>query len=156
MNETREFKYFFRLRRYLLAFLVMICSSLFLLFLAVKNERGLIIEVLIRLNPKQANIFYFTSGSFLLLLNSWVLASSIFIRKKIVVYENKILIPNLMTGKSQLIYFNNIALVADRIINKQRMLTIFTKNNKHYSIVLNFLDSINEYEAIFSTLLHRD
>jgi len=154
MDQTiKQYRYFFRFERYLLAMAFFIFASLYLFYLAGNNDEGLIIQGLIRLNPSQANIFYLVVASLCMLVVFLIMISRIFIRKKqIIVYPDRIEIPKPLRGKTELIFYGDIVFVSDQDIQKLRMASIITKSKESYSIIMNCLDSIDEYNEILSIL----
>lgn len=152
MNPSvKEYDYYFRLERYLWPFILCIFASLYFLYFATTG-RGLRILRFIRLNPEQASVFCFVLGILMMVINIWFIASSLLVRKKLMIYDNRIIIPLATTGNPQTIFFNSIAYIAENEISKQRIATIVTKHNKRYFINMNLLDSVREYEEILSFL----
>jgi hypothetical protein len=150
-TPTKTYRYYFRLERYLPSLLVLIFSVLFLFYFAASG-RALRIMRLIRLDPPQAAIFCTVLGLILTAILIWSIIISLYIRKQIVIHENRLSLPVPTTGKTRVILFSNIAYVTETEVAKERIATIVTKQNQQIHINMSLLDSEQEYQEILSLL----
>lgn len=148
----KEFNYYFRCQRYLFPLVFSLACAIFLLYKAGRNEKGLIIQGIIRLRPDHASLFYMILGVLMMIISLGFILSSVLIRKKITLGTDAVIIPNLLTGTLTSVYYRDIAYVTDQTISKQRLATIVTKDKKQYSINRNALDTENDFNEILAFL----
>ena len=151
MNNMKSYRYKLKTIYILPVILIII----FFFYLAANNDKGLIIQGLIRLNQNQATTFYLGWGCILTIICVWIIVNSAIVSKSIRIYSKQIEIPNPIAGKTNSILFDDIVYVTDQEIKHQRIATIHTKYKEEYSILMNCLDSMKDYMEILSILNDR-
>lgn len=149
-RAVKEYRYFFRLERYVWPVILSFLISLYL-FSLVGSNRGLILQRIIRLGPKQASVFFFVLGALITAINLWAIAGSLLMRKNLVIERDRIVIP-IMTGKAISVFYRSIAYIIENEMHNQRIATIVTKQNKKIFINANMLDSAGDYQEILTII----
>jgi hypothetical protein len=153
MNIIKEFDYSIRSAKMILPALLFGCAAAFFFHEACTNDRGLIINGLIRLNVRQGTIFYYVMAGLSSMLSAggvFGIISGLLVKQKLVMYSDGMAMPG--RKESVRFYYGDIASVRVLDIYKTRIIEFVTKDSRKYSIPDSKLGPKAEFDEVYELI----
>lgn len=153
MKIIKEFNYSIRPGKMIFPALFFgACAALFF-FKAFNNDRGMIINGIIKLNEGQGTVFYYVLAGLSCLFVLGAIAAIINglrVKQKLIIYSDGMELPG--NRENIRLYFSNIAYAQVMEIYHNRSIEIATKDNKRYSIAAIKLGAKAEFDEVFALI----
>jgi hypothetical protein len=153
MKVIKEFNYSIRPGKMILPLLMFsACAALFF-FKAFNNDRGLIINGIIKLNEGQGTVFYYVIAGLSCLFVMAAIAAIINglrVKQKLIICSDGLDLP--IGKETARLYFSNIASAQMLDIYKTRIIEFVTKDKKEYSILDSKLGTKAEFDEVYALI----
>lgn len=153
MRIIKEFNYSIRPGKMALPALLFIAAAVVLFREAITNDRGLIINGVIKLNEGQATLFfYILAGLSCLFVIAAIIAAinGALVKEKLTVYSDGFAFP--VRKETLRLYFRNITSLRVLDIYRTRFIEFVTSENKKYALPDTKLGTKAEFDEVYGLL----
>jgi hypothetical protein len=148
----KEYRYYIRLGKYKLAFVVMLIGIVFSFYKFAYNQSSYRFMHIFIMDAEQSKTFFLVLGIILLALSLGTALFSLLWRGEIILTGSGVILPKTVAGSEQTVSYGSILHVTEEKVKKQRIASIFTKSGKQYSVVSDCLDSEADYDEFLTAL----